>query len=621
MGAAHLALHAPSGERGPLLVVKRLHPELLREPTMLERFVHEAEVASHVRHPNVAQLVAMGSVGGEPFLSTEFVFGVQLSRLVDRIEQGATPAAPLGPALHLGWQLARGVRAIHEAAHRETGAPLGLLHRDVGARNVLLGYDGRARIIDLGLGKSVLADWQTSHEVLAGSPDYMPPEQAMGARVDARADVYALAVTLWELLAGRRRIREETVAKRVERCIAARPEPLRSVRPDVSPRLERLLMEGMDPDPGRRLPAAAQLEEGLRDELGRRSSAGEVAAWLDVACATMRARSSRELEADRARARAVVGQEGAATQIYVGDVGAYAERGGPPVDDAIFLVPEGPPRSVRGAEGRTPAPGEGGRGEGGVLPLSGPALRARGGAWAALRAGAGRTPAPGEGDRREGGVLPLRGPALRAWGAALRALGDRRAASRSGGLGAATRPRPALAAAARAALGAGAFAREALAPLAALPPTTRWVMSGVLLAAALGAAALTAALTAPPAPVRLVTHPPSPPAAPRRAAPEPAEPAEPADEPAVAAAAPEPAVPPPKPARERVEKPRSAGRRPADEARRRRLVKRIRELRSRSFEIGFQRAVTRLSARISRARTRAALDALERRIERLEDRS
>jgi serine/threonine protein kinase len=81
--------------------------------------------------------------------------------------------------LELGVGIARGVEAIHEAVNAETGVRLDLVHRDLGARNILVGTDGRPKIIDLGLGKSVMADWQTATNMVAGSPDYMPPEQAL----------------------------------------------------------------------------------------------------------------------------------------------------------------------------------------------------------------------------------------------------------------------------------------------------------------------------------------------------------------------------------------------------------------------------------------------------------
>ncbi len=317
MGSAYLAMHA---ESDGLLVVKRMHPELVRDPVIFKRFVHEAEVAAHVRHGHVAGLVAMGTIDNEPFLATEFVFGIQLSAMVDRIEFSQTGPVPLGAGLRLGVELAAGVAAIHNARHRDTGAPLGLIHRDVGSRNILLGYDGKLRVIDLGLGKSMLSDWQTAHQVLAGSPDYMPPEQAMGARVDVRADVYGAAVSLWELLAGRKRIREENVAQRISRAISARPEGLRQYRPEVSRSLEELLMRGMDPDPEGRLSNADQLVEGLKNELRRLKpipTQASVTRWLESACASLLAKERRSLDEARDAGRELLGKDEAKTEIFV----------------------------------------------------------------------------------------------------------------------------------------------------------------------------------------------------------------------------------------------------------------------------------------------------------------
>lgn len=317
MGSAYLARH---GEVDALIVLKRLHPELVRDETIFKRFVHEAEVAAHVRHPNVAAVVAMGTVDGEPFLATEYVFGIPASQVVERVQQSLVDPLPLPVALTLAVDLLAGLDAVHNACHRETGAHLGLIHRDIGARNVLVGFDGRVKIIDLGLGKSVLSDWQTASQVLAGSPDYMAPEQAMGGRVDARADVYAAAVTIWELLAGRKRIRADSVAERVQLAVAAQPEPLLPHRPDATPRLEAILKQGMWPDAELRTPTAALLRRTLEEErraLGTRARREDVAAWLAAGCATIIARERRNLEDAHALERRALRPVRAETRFFV----------------------------------------------------------------------------------------------------------------------------------------------------------------------------------------------------------------------------------------------------------------------------------------------------------------
>lgn len=317
MGKAYLGRHP---DWPTLLVVKRMHRGLLDDATLLKRFVHEAEVATFVRHANVAALVAMGTVEGEPFCATEYVFGLSIAQVLERVETGVSAIIPLPIALQLGVGLLAGVEAIHTARHLETGEALDLVHRDIGARNVLIGSDGQPRIIDLGLGKSILADWHTATNMFAGSPDYMPPEQALGKRVDRRADVFAAAATVWELLVGKKRIREPGIPQRIARAIEARPEPVSAFRPEASRALEAALLRAMAPDPEERTPQASTVRLALERELSSIAPGfdrGRVASWLAEQCATVLAKERRLL--DEAEALDVGGRSdgGGHTQILV----------------------------------------------------------------------------------------------------------------------------------------------------------------------------------------------------------------------------------------------------------------------------------------------------------------
>ena len=343
MGKAYLGRHPDWEGR---LVIKRMHAHFLEDQTIFKRFVHEAEVATYVRHSNIAQLVAMGTVGTEPFFATEHVFGVPISHLVHRLELGQTKPMPIGVALKIAIGLARGVEGIHDARDVDTGESLNLIHRDIGARNVLLGFDGRPVIIDLGLGKSILADWQTAANVFAGSPDYMPPEQALGKRVDRRADVYAAAVTIWELVAGRKRIDEAHVPQRSAAAIDAQPEPLLEYRPDAPKGLERLLQHAMAPDPEQRTATATVLREGLEREWARispRVQTSHVEDWLEASCATVIAKERRGLEESEALDYDFdVDHTDAQTQILAAQ--------------PIMFMPPSPPREPSRGDEPAPAP-------------------------------------------------------------------------------------------------------------------------------------------------------------------------------------------------------------------------------------------------------------------------
>ena len=300
MGQAYLAAHP---EWPGLVVLKRMHAHFQNDGQIFKRFLHEAKAATLVRHPAVAGAIAVGTVGKEPFLATEYVFGLPLSALVERMEDGRMERPPIGVALYLALDLAKGLEAIHEAVDPETGTPLQLIHRDIGARNVMVGFDGRLRIIDLGLGRSLLSDWETAVDTVSGSPDYMPPEQASGERVDRRADVYSAAVTIFEIFAGKKRIRAETVAERLHLAITAQPETMSHHRPELSSEFDAAMISAMAPEPETRTRHVALLRRALERELSRlavRSRRQEVVRWLREGTAEELSRmKARRLEAER----------------------------------------------------------------------------------------------------------------------------------------------------------------------------------------------------------------------------------------------------------------------------------------------------------------------------------
>ncbi len=264
-----------------LVVIKRLHPAFLKSRNHVERFVHEAKLGEHVSHASLVLAKQRGWVDREPYLVTAYVFGLPLSEILRKLEQGALEQVSLSIALRIAIDLLSGLHALHQAKHSVTGAPLGLLHRDISSRNVMLGYDGRTRLIDLGISKSQLSTWETAQHAIAGSTDYLAPEQLKGQRPDARSDIYMAATVIWELLAGRKRATGTNQAARLYEVLNAEPQPLRAFRPDLPPALDRALMSAMAQDPLQRPKSAADLLIELL-YLRRRYGADhrEVGRWL-----------------------------------------------------------------------------------------------------------------------------------------------------------------------------------------------------------------------------------------------------------------------------------------------------------------------------------------------------
>ena len=257
MGEVYLALDRPLDRA---VAIKVLHVGAI-EPH-LARFEREARAASTLSHPNVAHIYQLGETpDGRRYLAMEYVEGVSLDqRLLERL--------PIAEAVDIAIQMASALTAAHTA---------GIVHRDVKPANVIVRRDGLVKVLDFGLAKLVPSSaaahgatesLATEPGTLVGTADYMSPEQARGQDVDARTDVWALGVVLYEMVSGRRPFVGATRADVQAAVLQGEPAPL--TRPDaaVPPELARIVDKALRKDPGRRYQVMKDLLldlEALRD--------------------------------------------------------------------------------------------------------------------------------------------------------------------------------------------------------------------------------------------------------------------------------------------------------------------------------------------------------------------
>ena len=188
-----LALDEGHGDFQRLVVLKLLRTDMANDPELVAMFVDEGRLASQLRHRNVVHTYDVGEHDGTPYLVMELVDGVSLQRLL--VQAGA------------GVEVVRYVVAVLEEtleglahAHSLTdfsGAPLGVVHRDVSPHNILIGFDGQVKLADFGIAKARTSSVETRTGVVKGKVSYMAPEQALGEEVDARADLYSIGVILF----------------------------------------------------------------------------------------------------------------------------------------------------------------------------------------------------------------------------------------------------------------------------------------------------------------------------------------------------------------------------------------------------------------------------------------
>jgi serine/threonine-protein kinase len=185
------------------VVIKRIRPQFSLEPTFVEMFLDEARLAALLNHPNIAQVFDFGQDRGDYFIAMEYIEGESL-RTLHRHFMAEKRLIPQRFVLQILIGACEGLHYAHQLAD-PNGASHNIVHRDISPDNILVSLTGTAKVVDFGIAKAASStSQQTQAGILKGKRSYVSPEQILGERLDRRIDVYALGVTLFELLTGRR---------------------------------------------------------------------------------------------------------------------------------------------------------------------------------------------------------------------------------------------------------------------------------------------------------------------------------------------------------------------------------------------------------------------------------
>ncbi len=270
-GMAELFIARQSGLEGfeKLCVVKRILPQLSKDESFVKMFLNEARVAARLNHGNIVQIWDLGKTEDRYFIAMEYVHGEDLREVMRVAEEKRLRPSP-GLACRVVADTLAGLHYAHTRASAD-GKPLGLVHRDVSPQNVLVTYEGGVKLVDFGIAKATRASAeQTQAGLFKGKFSYMSPEQSKGRPLDARSDVFAVGILLWELLTWQRLFKR---ANEMATLIAVAEEPIpspRQVVPEIPPRLERIVMRALERPLGERYQSAqemrADLESLLREQ-------------------------------------------------------------------------------------------------------------------------------------------------------------------------------------------------------------------------------------------------------------------------------------------------------------------------------------------------------------------
>jgi serine/threonine protein kinase len=253
------------------VALKFLPENFANDKAMLDRFHREVRIARQISHPNICRMYDIGEVEGQHFLSMEYVDGEDFASLLRRI--GRLPA---DKAVEIASQLCAGLAAAHEQ---------GVLHRDLKPANVMIDGRGKARIMDFGL--AGLAGEFRGHEVRAGTPAYMAPEQLAGKEVTARSDIYSLGLVLYEIFTGRKAFEASSLEELVRQHETSTPPSISDYVKEIDPLVERVILRCLERDPRNRRSSVAQVAAALPggDPLAAALAAGETPSPEMVAAA------------------------------------------------------------------------------------------------------------------------------------------------------------------------------------------------------------------------------------------------------------------------------------------------------------------------------------------------
>ncbi len=249
---------ARRGSAGGLVVVKTLRPEAAAQPALVRRFANEAQLVAPMAHPAICLVVDSGIVQGTRYLVLEFIAGRPLMRLLE-VVAAKRRVLPPQVALSVILDVLDALDFVHTYKDPLTGESLQIVHRDVSPQNVMVSIQGEVKLIDFGLAQSTL-DGAHLKDTVFGKIAYMAPEQAGGARVDHRADQFAAAGVLLEMLTGERLypgLSREQIAALDDSFL---PPALGALARDVKSVLAKALARKVD----RRFASCAQFASALR---------------------------------------------------------------------------------------------------------------------------------------------------------------------------------------------------------------------------------------------------------------------------------------------------------------------------------------------------------------------
>jgi len=239
---------AEDEELGRRVAIKILNERHANDDSFVERFRREAKNAAGLSHPNIVSIYDRGEAEGTYYIAMEYLDGRTLKELL--IARGPMPIAD---AIHYTRQILNALRFAHKK---------GVVHRDIKPHNVMVDGDGRLKVTDFGIARAG-ASQMTEAGAIVGTAQYLSPEQARGAAVDQRSDLYSIGVVLYEMLTGNVPFTGESPVEIAMKHLSDTPRPPSSIRPEIPPDLDMVVLRALAKNPDDRFQTAEEMDAEL----------------------------------------------------------------------------------------------------------------------------------------------------------------------------------------------------------------------------------------------------------------------------------------------------------------------------------------------------------------------
>ncbi len=263
MAEIFLAREEGPGRGKRCVVLKRILPHVAGDPRFVEMFLHEAELAMNLTHPNLCSIYEFGERDGEYFIAMEWVRGLSITQMHKALFERGDSGIPQQLVARIAAEVADALEFAHHARDAD-GRPLKLVHRDVTPDNVMVSFDGKVKLLDFGVAKAATQRQKTDAGLLKGKFAYMSPEQYHGEELDGRADVFSLGACMYEAITGMALFHRSNDFETMGVIVGDEPaQRIRKLKPGVPKALDAIVAKALAKSRDERFASAGALHEAL----------------------------------------------------------------------------------------------------------------------------------------------------------------------------------------------------------------------------------------------------------------------------------------------------------------------------------------------------------------------